>query len=240
MRNEINEAHEAQEEYGSDTEASAKRKIVVPGEIIVSGEDFLPGEGVRREGENVLASRFGLAEQIGRVVKVLPVSGAFIPRRNNVVLGRVTDITFNGWLLDIDYAGNSFLPIAESPRFINQHEMDQFLAIGDVIAAKIWGIKGKGIDLTIKGKGLGKLEGGFIFRVNPTRVPRVIGREGSMITMIKEETGCSVTVGQNGWVWVNGPSTEAVLRARKAVEYVAENVHIGGLTDHMQKWFSEH
>ena len=239
MRNEINEAHEAHETNISETEPTGKRKIVVPGEIIVSGEDFLPGEGVRREGENVLASRFGLAEQIGRVVKVLPVSGAFIPRRNNVVLARVTDITFNGWLLDIDYAGNSFLPIAESPRFINQNEMDQFLAIGDVIAAKIWGIKGKGVDLTIKGNGLGKLEGGFIFRVNPTRVPRVIGREGSMITTIKNETGCAVTVGQNGWVWINGPNTESMIRARKAVEYVANNVHIGGLTDHMQQWFQK-
>src|SRR3990167_4611760 len=131
---------------------SSKRKIVIPGEVIVSGEDYLPGEGVRREGDDVIANKFGLAEQTGKVVKVIPLSGAFVPRRNNVVLGRITDITFNGWLLDIDSAGNAFLPIAESPRFINQYEMDQFLAIGDIIAAKIWTIKGRGIDLTIKGK----------------------------------------------------------------------------------------
>ncbi len=236
MTTEITEAPEVQSDVSEEV---TKRKVVIPGEIIATGDDFLPGEGVRREGEHVLASRFGLSEQVGRVIKVIPLSGAYVPRRNNVVLGRVIDITFNGWLVDIDCAGNSFLPIAESPRFINQHEMDQFLAIGDVISAKIWSIKGKGIDLTINGKGLGKLENGFIFRVNPTRVPRVIGREGSMINLIKDNTGCSITVGQNGWVWINGPSTESILKARGAVQYIADNVHIGGLTEHMEEWFQK-
>jgi len=241
MRNKINEAHEAEEDTVSEVgEAlSSKRHVVVPGEIIVSGDDYLPGEGVRRESDNVVANRFGLAEVIGRVVKVIPLSGAYIPRRNNVVLGRVTDITFNGWLVDIDCPGNAFLPIAESPRFINQYEMDQFLAIGDVLAGKIWSIKGRGIDLTIKGKGLGKLEGGFIFRINPSRVPRIIGREGSMINLIKDEAGCQITVGQNGWIWVNGDSSDKVMRARRAIEYVAEKVHIDGLTEHMEEWFTK-
>lgn len=220
-------------------ETPSKRRAVVPGEIVVSGEDYLPGEGVRRDGDNVVAIRFGMAEVIGHVVKVIPVSGAFVPRRNNTVLGRVKDISFNGWIVDIDAAGNAFLPIAESPRFVNQHEMDQFLAIGDVISAKIWSIKGKGIDLMINGNGLGKLEGGYMFKVSATRVPRIIGREGSMIMLIKEHTGCSVAAGQNGWVWVHGPSVEAMFRARKAIEYIAENVHISGLTDHMEEWFTK-
>ena len=229
------------EEISEEKENSEerKRKIVIPGEVIISGDDYLPGEGVRRDGENVVANRFGLAEIMGRVVKVIPLSGAYVPRRNNVVLGRVIDITFNGWLVDIDCPGSGFLPIAESPRFINQHEMDQFLAIGDIIAAKIWGIKGRGIDLTIKGKGLGKLEEGFIFRINPSRVPRVIGREGSMINLIKDNTGCQITVGQNGWIWIRGENIESSLKARKAVEYIADKVYIEGLTEHMEGWFTK-
>lgn len=238
MRQSITEAHEAEHETSSNSEPS-KRMVVIPGEVIAEGDDFLPSEGARREGEKVLASRFGMAEIAGRVVKVIPLSGAYVPRRNNVVLARVTDITFNGWLFDVDYAGNAFLPIAESPRFINQHEMDQFLAIGDVAAVKIWSIKGRGIDLTLKGRGLGKLEGGFIFRINPSRVPRIIGREGSMISLIKEHTKCQITVGQNGWVWIKGDSFADELRARKAVEYIADNVHISGLTDHMEEWFTK-
>ena len=80
-------------------------------------------------------------------------------------------------------------------------------------------------------KGLGKLEGGFVFRVPPARVPRVIGREGSMVAMIKEKTGCTVTVGQNGWVWLKGPTVDAEIKARKVIEFVADNVQLEGLTE---------
>lgn len=227
------------EEMDSSEEVVKKRRIVVPGEVIVSGEDYLPGEGVRREGDNVLASRFGLAEEAGRVIKVIPISGAFIPRRNNVIIGRVIDLTFHGWLIDIDYASSAFLPIEESPRFIKKEEMDQFLSIGDVISAKVWSVKSRGIDLTLNGKGLGKLEDGFIFRVVPSRVPRIIGREGSMINLIKDKTGCNVTVGQNGWVWIKGPSIDAEIRARKVIEFIADKVYVEGLTEKVEAWFEE-
>ncbi len=230
-------AHEAQEQ--TIEEPSKKRRIVVPGEIIVTGEDYLPSEGTRREGADVLANRFGLAEEAGRVVKVISITGTFIPRKNNVIIGRVINITLNGWLVDIDAAVSGFIPIDESPRFINKSEMDQFLAIGDVVAAKIWSMTGRGIDLTLKGKGLGKFERGFIFRVIPNRVPRVIGREGSMITLIKDKTGCDITVGQNGWIWINGPTIDAQILARRAIEFVTEHFYLEGLTEKVDTWFEE-
>jgi len=236
----INEAHEAEKDtVSSDTEEKGKRKIVVPGEIIISGDDYLPGEGTERNGSDIISHRYGLAEKVGRVVKIIPLSGAFIPRRNNVVLGRVTDFTYNGWILDIDYAGSSFLPIAEAPRFINKNEMKQFMDIGDMAAVKIWSVSGRGVDLSLKGKGLGKLEGGFVFRISPSRVPRIIGREGSMINLIKDNTGCTITVGQNGWIWVNGENIESEIRARKAIEFVADKVYIDGLTDKVEEWFNK-
>ncbi len=227
------------EDYSEEPESETKRWVVVPGEVIISGEDYLPGEGTRREGEEVLAIRYGMAEIAGRMIKVIPLSGAYIPRRGNVILGRVTDVSFNGWLVDIDAAGSGFIPIDESPRFINRNEMDQFLSIGDMVAAKIWSIKSRGIDLILKGRGLGRLEGGFTFRVNPSRVPRVIGREGSMINLIKEKTGCQVTVGQNGWIWLRGEKIEDEIRARKANEFVSEKVGVSGLTDKMEEWFNK-
>jgi exosome complex component RRP4 len=236
MDEKINEAHEAIENNSS---SDAKRKIVVPGEVIVTGEDFLPGDGTRRVGSNIVASKFGLSEESGRVVKIIQIFGAFVPRRNNVVVGRVFDITHAGWLVDMDSASSGFLPIEESPRFINRNEMDQYLAIGDVISAKIWTVKNKGVDLTLKGKGLGKLEGGFIFRIIPSRVPRVIGREGSMVNLIKERTECNITVGQNGWVWIKGQSVDKEIKARKAVEFVTSKVHVRGLTEKVESWFEE-
>lgn len=235
MNEEINEAPEAIE--NDSINESAPRRLVVPGEVIVDGDDFLPGDGTRRVGSAVVATKLGLAEIAGRVVKLIPIFGAFVPRRNNVVIGRITDVMHAGWLVDIDSSTSGFLPIEESPRFINRNEMDQFLAVGDVIAAKIWTVKGRGIDLTLKGKGLGKLEDGFIFRIIPSRVPRVIGREGSMVNLIKDKTSCNITVGQNGWIWIKGPDFDSQIKARKAVELVSGKVHLGGLTEKVEEWF---
>ena len=217
---------------------SKKRRVVVPGEIIISGEDYLPSEGTRREGKDIVANRFGLAEEAGRVVKVIAVTGAYIPRRGNSVIGRVTNITMNGWLIDIDSAGSAFLPIDESPRFINKNEMDQFLAIGDMVSAKIWSIGARGVDLSLKGRGFGKIEGGFVFRIIPNRIPRVIGKEGSMIGLIKEKTGCEISAGQNGWIWIKG-NVDSQILARKAVEFVSDNFHVEGLTEKLEGWFEK-
>jgi exosome complex RNA-binding protein Csl4 len=37
------------------TEKKSDRKVVVPGETIVTGEDYLPGENTRREGKDIVA-----------------------------------------------------------------------------------------------------------------------------------------------------------------------------------------
>ncbi len=237
-QNPINEAHESIDTPEEEREP-IKREIVVPGEIIVSGEDFLPSDGTRRVGNDVLANKFGLSEVQGRVVKVIPISGAFIPRRHNSVLGRVKEITYSGWKVDIEGADDAFIKLEECPRFINRYEMDQFLDVDDVVSAKIVGTGGRGVDLTLKGRGLGKLEGGIIFRVISSRVPRVIGREGSMINLIKEKTGCSITIGQNGWVWIKGESLEKEFLGRRAVEFITNKAYVEGLTEKMGAWFQE-
>ena len=88
-------------------------------------------------------------------------------------------------------------------------------------------------------RGLGKLEDGMIMEINSNRVPRVIGKEGSMISLIKNETGCRITVGQNGLIWIKGDKIEDELFAKKAILYVAKNSFISGLTDEMKRWFGE-
>jgi exosome complex component RRP4 len=217
---------------------SKKRKIVVPGEVIVTGEDFLPSDGARRVKDDIVASRYGLAEESGRVIKVISITGAYIPRRNNVVIGRVTEITGRGWVVDIDAASNAFVPLDEVPRFINRNEMNTFLDVGDTVAAKIWGITGRGIDLELRGNGLGRLEEGFTFHISPNTVPRVIGREGSMVGLIKEKTQCNITIGQNGWVWIKGKNTDNELKARKIIEFISAEVSMSGLTDKVEEMLS--
>ena len=217
------------------TSAENERKLVIPGETIVSGEDYLPGDFTRKEGNDIIVSRYGLAEINSRVVKIIPVSGVFEPRRGNTVIGRVEDITFNGWLMDIGGPYSSFLPLAECPRFINRNNLFEFADIGDMLTVKIWSVKKGSVDLTLKSRGLGKLEGGKIIKINPHKVPRVIGKEGSMINLIKDSTNTEITVGQNGFIWIKG-NLEGEQKAEEAIKLVVEESASGGLTEKIEKF----
>jgi len=225
------------EEYEEDTDK--ERKVVIPGEVIVSGDNFLPGEGTEKKGKDIIAVRYGLSEESRGLVKVIQLSGTYTPRRGNVIIGKVTNLTFNGWVIDIDGTENGFLPLMEVPMFVNKNDLAEVMDIGDVVAVKVWSVKRRSIDLTIKSRGLGRLEDGLIVKVNPNKVPRVIGRAGSMVTLIKDETGCNITVGQNGYIWIKGDKIENELLAKKAIEFVTERSFVHGLTDKVKEWFRE-
>lgn len=217
------------------TKENNTRKLVVPGEVIVSGEDYLPGDFTRKEGGEIIAGKYGLADINGRVVKIISVSGIFEPRRGNNILGRVSDLAFSGWMIDIDGPYSAFLPIMESPRFVNKNNLHEFANIGDVINAKILSVRRGSVDLTLKGRGLGKLEGGRIIKINPNKVPRVIGKEGSMVNLIKDKTQTEITIGQNGYIWING-DIEGMKKAEDAINLVAKESTSSGLTEIIEKF----
>ena len=216
-----------------------KRNIVVPGETIVEGDNYLPGEGTEKQGKKIVAMRYGLADESNKLVKVIPLSGVYQPRRGNIVIGKVNMLTFNGWVIDIGTAENAFLPLTETPRFVAKDRLDEVMKIGDIAVVQIMGINGRGIDLTIKSRGLGRIDEGLIFKINPNKVPRVIGKEGSMIKIIKDFTKCNITVGQNGFIWIKGDKIEDELFAKEAIEFVSEKSFLEGLTEKVEKWFEE-
>jgi len=213
------------------------RKIVIPGEVIFSGDEYLPGEGTEKSEKGIIALRFGLAEETGKLVKVIPLSGGYLPRRGNVVIGRVEILTHNGWVIDIGNSENAFLPLVEVPKFVAKGALHEVMDIGDMVVAKIFSIKGRSIDLTVKGRGFGKIEKGMIFKINPNKVPRIIGKEGSMIKLIKDKTNCNITVGQNGFIWVENDDIKNELLAKKSVMFISQKSFIDGLTEAVEDFF---
>ena len=215
------------------------REIVIPGEVIAKGNDFLPGEGTEKRGQEIVSVKYGLAEEAGNLIKVIPISGVYQPRRGNVVIGKVENMTFNGWLVNIGTSDSGFLPVSEIPRYVNKNDMDEVMTFGDMVVVKIFEINKRGIDLSIRSHGLGKIDEGIIIEINPNKVPRVIGKEGSMISLIKDETKCRITVGQNGLIWIKGDKIEDELFAKRAILFVAEKALMHGLTEELKKWFEK-
>jgi len=216
-----------------------ERKVVIPGEVLAKGEEYLPGENTEKRNGEIVSIRFGLAEESNNLVKVIPLSGVYHPRKGNVVIGKVENLTFNGWVIDIDTTENAFLSLAEVPRYVNKNNLKEVLDMGDMVVAKIYDSNKKSIDLTLKGRGFGKIEEGMIMKINSNKVPRIIGKEGSMINLIKDETKCNITVGQNGIVWILGDKVEDELLAKKIVLFITEKSYINGLTEEVKKWIEK-
>ncbi len=216
-----------------------ERRIVVPGEVIAKGDNYLPGEGTEKKGDEIITMRYGLAEESNRLVKVIPLSGIYQSRRGNVIIGKVENITYYGWVVDIDSPEGAFLPLQEVPRYVDKDRLNEILDIGDMVVAKIIGVTSRGIDLTIKSRGLGKIDDGMIIKINSNKVPRVIGKEGSMINLIKQESDCNITVGQNGLIWIKGNKIEDELLVKRAIMFINKRSFTSGLTDEVKRWFEK-
>lgn len=233
---------EAVKEIKEENEEVHKKKgIFVPGDVLASGQNYLPGEGTKRDGMNIIATRLGLAQEEGRIEKIIPLAGVYIPRPGNIIVGSIVDITFNGWQLDIDCPYSAFLPVNECRGFIDKREdLASYFDFGDVIVAKIISLNRRGIDLTMRDKGLRKLQGGMIIHINSNKVPRVIGKKGSMISIVKEGTGCDIIVGQNGSVWIIGDNVEQELLAKETINMIVSKSFVEGLTEKVEKFLEKH
>jgi exosome complex component RRP4 len=219
-----------------------QREIVVPGQVLVEGMDFVPASGTYRDGALIYASQVGLVDIKGRVVKVIPLAGVYIPNKEDVVIGVIMDISYAGWQVDIRSPYSANLPLGEAvSEYVDLLKVDlsKYFDIGDVIVTKIINVtRSKIVQLTIKGPGLRKLSGGRIVEITPSKVPRLIGRKGSMINMIKSLTECEIIVGQNGRVWVKGKAKQEMLAVR-AIFKVEQESHLSGLTNRIKAMLEE-
>jgi exosome complex component RRP4 len=210
------------------------RQIVTPGDLLAEG-DYLAGFNTYKHDSKVYASRLGLVEYKGRRIDVVALNTFYIPQVEDLVIGKIVEVDLHGWTVDINAPYPSILRTQEAlnrPFRPQRDELTEFLSVGDMILAKVISFdRTRDPNLTIREPDLGKIRYGQIVRVSPAKIPRIIGRKGSMISMLKKETRCNITVGQNGLVYVSGRNREDERIAISAIEKIEEEAHTSGLTD---------
>lgn len=212
------------------------RSVVVPGELLAVGMGFIPSDGAYREGEDIRANIMGLVSIKGRVLKVIPLSGRYLPQPGDVVIGVVSEIRRSAWSVDLNspFLGN--LSVADAvDRYVdvNREDLSKYFSIGDTVLAEV-GMTTDIVHLTLRGPGLRKLVDGQIVDVAPAKVPRIIGKNGSMVKVIRDGTGVDVIVGRNGKIWLKG-EREAVRKCLKAINLIDKEAHTRGLTDKVRE-----
>jgi exosome complex component RRP4 len=81
---------------------------------------------------------------------------------------------------------------------------------------------------------LGKIPRGELLKISATRVPRLIGKRGSMIQTIEQATQTRILIGQNGIVVVMGRNADGVKLAMRAIRMVEEEAHTANLTQRVK------
>ncbi|AJM93141.1 MULTISPECIES: exosome complex RNA-binding protein Rrp4 [Nitrosopumilus] len=215
-----------------------RRKYVIPGDVVTTGP-FRPEQNVILDGNKIISTTIGISEIYDDSVRVIPLTGKYIPKINDLVIGKVNSHTSLSWELDINSCYVGFLPAQDVfGRDFSAHadELATKLKTGDLVAARIANFdRTRDPLVSISDRDLGKIDSGDLVEISPSKVPRLIGKKGSMIQMIEEATDAAITIGQNGWVVVSCESPEGLLKAKKAIQMVNEQAHVANLTDQVKE-----
>ncbi len=210
------------------------RQLVAPGDLVAEG-NYVAGENTYKENEKVYSTHVGLVQYSERLVSVVALKAFYTPKVGDTIIGKVTDLIMSGWILDINAPYPGLLrasDVIERSYRPQKDDLSSIFDVGDLVIAKIVSTdRTRDPLLTVREPGLGKISRGQIIRITPSKIPRIIGRKGSMISMIKRETGCQILLGQNGLTLIIGNNPRNIQLAATAIRKIENESHTSGLTD---------
>lgn len=208
------------------------KTFVIPGDVLAKGLDYLPSAGTFKVNDEIRSKFAGQVRIKDKYIGVTPLAGVYIPKPGDGIIAVVKDMQATFWIFDINSPYDALLQLGEATgEFVDTQKTDisRFYDIGEIVYAKVLSVsKSKNVHLTMNDQRAKKLHGGRLIPITPSKVPRLIGKEGSMIEQIKEKTGTQITIGQNGLVWIRGGKESL---AAKIILMIEKESHLSGLTD---------
>ncbi|MFB6203669.1 MAG: exosome complex RNA-binding protein Rrp4 [Candidatus Nanohaloarchaea archaeon] len=214
--------------------------LVVPGDVIYTGDELYADSGTYKEDGKIYSKYIGTVRYSDQGIEVREMSGRYIPEEGDVVIGEVSRVSYSRWNVDLNSPYEGTLGIKDATEDyvdLDEDDLTDYFEVGDAVVVKVDSVsESKEVDLTMLDRRCKKLEGGRVIEIAPSKVPRVIGKQGTMVKQINEKTRCNIIVGQNGQVWISGENPNVAARAVKKVEREA---HTSGLTDKISEWLDE-
>ncbi|MFB6244976.1 MAG: exosome complex RNA-binding protein Rrp4 [Candidatus Nanohaloarchaea archaeon] len=222
------------------TRVKEANDLVAPGDVISEGEDVHPHSGVYQDDDKIVSKYAGTVEYSGSSVRVVPMSGRYIPEEGDIVIGEISSVSFSNWRVELDSPYEAMMKIdvaVDEYVDLDDDDLTNYFKVGDTIVTEVVNVtQGYDVNVGMEDKRCRKLKGGRIIEISPSKVPRVIGKKGTMVRQIKNETDTKIIVGQNGLVWIKGEKENLATRAVRKVE---EEAHTEGLTDEIAEWLDE-
>ena len=216
----------------------SKKRHVLPGDFITTAPLRLQNNVVL-EGKRIISTTIGLSDVSDDSVRVISLTGVYLPKIDDLVIGTIQYIHGNSWFADINSCYQGMLlgqDVFGRGSYPTKSEMEERLSKGDIIFAKIANSDRQREPLiSIADQSLGKIDSGELVKISPAKIPRLIGKHGSMIQTIEGSTNATITVGQNGLIVVSCDETNGLLKALAAIRMVDEQAHLVNLTDKVKK-----
>ena len=205
----------------------------MPGDLLETKSK--PGSGIFRRDGRVHASVLGYSSDQSGYMNVNAIAGRYTPKVGDKIVAICVETGPSVWRMDIGASFNSTLHHSESGWKVPFGDTARFLTIGDAIWAEVFMVDAAGShQISLKKDDCRKLYSGTIVKMGPTNVPRVIGKQGSMITAIREKTQTRILIGQNGNIWIDGKGND-IATAQKAIEMIDNEANSKGLTKKIEK-----
>jgi len=214
-------------------ELELRGEIVIPGEEI--GKNVRRGDFTYAVGPDVKAGVFGIKEDKENMVSVIPLSGKYIPKEGDMVVGVVSNVNRNGWAISINSPYETYLAREKRRDDDDTFDLRRLYKEGDIVSIMVSSVD------EVKNsyaEGPRKLVGGRIAMLNAKKIPRVIGSKKSMLSLLRDKSGCRIVVGQNGIIWIDGPekNMEVVV---EAILKIGKESHTKGLTNRISIFVDE-
>jgi exosome complex component RRP4 len=207
-----------------------RREVYIPGQAI-EGTDIKPGNGTYYYHGKIYAAQLGIKSIRSNYVNIIPLGGRYMPHKGDAVVGIIEDISATNWLVDINSPYPAPLHANEVPWKVEFGDTSRFLNVGDTVIVEVLSVdEMKKVQVTMNNPETKKISQGQIVEIPPSKVPRVIGKAGSMIKMIVTYTKCRLFVGQNGRIWIDGDPANMIV-AMKAIKKIEAESQVLGLTD---------
>ncbi len=211
------------------------KEIVLPGEAVEDRGGRKLGNGVYLEGEKVFSKFLGIPRIDENEISVIALSGVYIPKVGDRVVGVISEVEISGWSVNINSPYTAFLPFSEAvEEFVEMSRTDlsKYFDIDDVIYCRVSKVtKNKVVQVSMDDMAAKKLSGGITIKITPTKIPRLIGKAGSMISLIKSKTNCEIIAGQNGIIWIRGDDKTKAIETILTIE---KESHTIGLTEKIE------
>ena len=219
-----------------------KKQYVIPGDVITTSPLRLR-ENVMLDGKKIIATSIGLTNIYDDSVRVIPLSAVYLPKIDDIVIGKIKSIFGNSWFADINSCYEGMLlgqDVFGRGSSATMSDMKSRLDIGDLICAKIANFdRSREPLISIADQNLGKIDSGELVKISPPKIPRLIGKHGSMIQTIESSTNTSITIGQNGLIVLKSESRSNLDKIIKIFKMLDSTTDDSNMDEKIQKILDE-